>query len=174
MLKEITSAVNIIIYILTLQPKKIKQVKIKKFKRNLIEYMSRVYKETWDCNKPYRGSSYRRLEITNRKLSPVILLAFARSNIGLSKLNKLKKLNIIIFVDPGQVQITSGRNDLGFIYNAALGSKCAWENQNDTKPGNHFNIGIFKKLSYNLNKRFKITKQQVSEALVLDFNNLSL
>jgi hypothetical protein len=172
MINEITSAINLLAYLLNL-PKKIKTNKLGKFKKILTKLMSTLYRGHWEVDRPAKGATFRRIDVSHRKIDPLLLLAVSRSNISLINVQKLIKLNIIIHIDPDEVSFSSGVNHIGIIYSRALGSTLPWGGAKE-QPA-HYNIGAFQKLVEILNKKIKgENKHKANESLALDFENLSI
>jgi hypothetical protein len=172
MISEITSAINLLAYLLNLS-KKIKTNKLAKFKKILTKLMSTLYKGHWEADRPAKYAVFRRIDVSHRKIDPLLLLAVSRSNISLINVQKLVKLSIIIHVDPDEVSFSSGANHIGIIYSRALGSTLPWEGAKE-QPA-HYNIGAFQKLVMILNKKIKReNKHKANENLALEFDRLSI
>ena len=85
------------------------EAKLTNFRDSLIKALRRRYRDHWIPDKPFKGSGYRTLRITD-KMDPVI--AEAGNNCGLSSQYLLEIFPYLtVWVDPGEVTYRIGEND---------------------------------------------------------------
>jgi protein Tob/BTG len=109
MLKEIKSAVQLLVHILSLN-NAITKSKLEKFSECLEKLLCLRYEEHWHPTKPFRGSAYRCIRITHKIMDTVIEKAAEKSGLSIDDLYKSLPQDFTLWIDPADVSYRIGED----------------------------------------------------------------
>lgn len=110
MLKEIKSAVQLLVHILSLN-NAITKSKLEKFSECLEKLLCLRYEEHWHPQKPFLGSAYRCIRITHKIMDNVIEKAATMSGLTYDDLKKSSlPQDFTLWIDPSDVSYRIGED----------------------------------------------------------------
>ena len=103
---------------------------IEKFKKCLLGVLESRLKQHWYPEKPLRWSIWRRICIAEHRFDPVLLAACVQSQISIRLVKKCLPSNLVVWIDPGEVNCRIGDDGpLCIIYHAKADGGVAWESK---------------------------------------------
>lgn len=124
MIKEVKSAVQLVVHILSLN-NAISKSQLEKFAECLEKILCLRYEAHWHPQKPCQGSAYRCLRITNTIMDSVIEKAASMSGLQFVDLHKSLPQDFTLWIDPFDVSYRIGEE--GSIC-------CLFSSSNDESP----------------------------------------
>lgn len=109
MLKEVKSAVQLLVHILSLN-NTIAKSKLEKFSENLEKLLCLRYEAHWHPQKPFLGSAYRCIRITNKIMDNVIEKAATMSGLAFDEIKKSLPQDFTLWIDPSDVSYRIGED----------------------------------------------------------------
>ena len=109
MLKEVKSAVQLLVHILSIN-NAISKSKLEKFSECLEKLLCLRYEEHWHPQKPFLGSAYRCIRITHTLMDTVIEKAASMSGVTFADLYKSLPQEFTLWIDPSDVSYRIGED----------------------------------------------------------------
>lgn len=109
MLKEIKSAVQLLVHILSLN-NAISKSKLEKFSESLEKLLCLRYEKHWHPQKPFLGSAYRCIRITQKIMDNVIEKAASVAGLTFDELKKSLPQDFTLWIDPADVSYRIGED----------------------------------------------------------------
>jgi len=109
MLKEIKSAVQLLVHILSIN-NAISKSRLEKFSECLEKLLCLRYEAHWHPQKPFLGSAYRCIRITHSLMDTVIEKAAIMSGLSYAELNKSLPQEFTLWIDPSDVSYRIGED----------------------------------------------------------------
>jgi len=109
MLKEIKSAVQLLVHILSIN-NAISKSKLEKFSECLEKLLCLRYEAHWHPQKPFLGSAYRCIRITHSLMDTVIEKAAVMSGLSYADVNKSLPQEFTLWIDPSDVSYRIGED----------------------------------------------------------------
>jgi len=109
MLKEVKSAVQLLVHILSIN-NAIAKSKLEKFSECLEKLLCLRYEEHWHPQKPFLGSAYRCIRITHTIMDNVIEKAATMSGLTFADLYKSLPQDFTLWIDPADVSYRIGED----------------------------------------------------------------
>ncbi len=109
MLKEVKSAVQLLVHILSLN-NSICKTKLEKFSECLEKLLCLRYEQHWHPQKPFLGSAYRCIRITQKIMDSVIEKSATMAGLTFADLYKSLPQDFTLWIDPADVSYRIGED----------------------------------------------------------------
>lgn len=116
MRNEVTSAVDFLTKIIHIRGSGVLEI----FKENLSDILCEHYQNHWFPEKPFKGSGYRCIRISNNKMDPLVSKAGASCGMTERQLLQILPRELTMWVDPEEVSYRIGEEgSIGVLYDGA-------------------------------------------------------